>query len=749
MAKVQVDPLPSDVAVSLTAFARACKGAARAVALYPPEHPAVGGALERLTSAARTATSSGPLTMLVIPDNLLVDGRVLERPDLAVASMAALLHNHRVGEITIQGDVALPAWRTFVTLLGQDPDTVYLHGGLARALTTEGGIGISVTEIDYGTLFEADGADSRAPGDQVSEGPDSSAAWASVVSRCLEHETFALDDSTLHLLGEITHDSARVAQFFERVEAQAGHRSPQEQSHALLGTMQEVVDFLRREAPADLDVALANTASAFSRLSPEFVLQLVGTGGAAGSEHAPLVADLTSRIDDRTLAQFMARSVVRERSASARLAEALRLLAPDPGRRRAMAPLVHEELSRTEVSGDSSVDSLWSQAADMLTTYGDAAYVPSSYDRELTTAQHRATDRAQGSDDPPELVIGWLKTVSDVSIRELDMQMLADLLAVQHDPERRREALDLVMAQVDDLVDLGDFDGARQLVDAAAGQSASMRAAGRPDDIGEAIERLARGPFMSRVASHLQAARDSEFEQARALCAAVGPALVPKLAAILSTEERPRARRRLADLIMLFGGHSRESVQQLVESPNPGVRRTAVHLLRLIGGPESAPGLVRLAADADGEVRRDAARAIIGLGIDQSFDALLDILDNPRHPGRATIIDEVATTRDHRATQLLCHLVQHLECRGEMTAIYLRCLARLGVLGGQDAVDALDDILHRGCWWAPLRTRKVRAAAAAALARIELPTGREVLQKAVEAGSFGVRAVARKYLRNP
>jgi HEAT repeat protein len=158
---------------------------------------------------------------------------------------------------------------------------------------------------------------------------------------------------------------------------------------------------------------------------------------------------------------------------------------------------------------------------------------------------------------------------------------------------------------------------------------------------------------------------------------------------------------------------------------------------------------VRLAADADGEVRRDAARAIIGLGIDQSFDALLDILDNPRHPGRATIIDEVATTRDHRATQLLCHLVQHLECRGEMTAIYLRCLARLGVLGGQDAVDALDDILHRGCWWAPLRTRKVRAAAAAALARIELPNGREVLQKAVEAGSFGVRAVARKYLRNP
>ena len=754
MNDVQLDPLPPDVAVRLTAFARACKGAARVAALYPPEHPAVAESLDRLADAVHTATESGPLTMLVIPDNLLVEGRVLEHRDQAVGDLAAILHALRVGEITVQRDAPASSWRTLVTLLGQDADRVRVRGGLSRELTTAGAIGILVAEIDYANLFEADGADLRGVRQLTSKGPadddpESAAAWASVVSRCLEHDTFALDDSTLRLLGEITHDSDRMAQFFERFEAQPGNRSPQEQSHALLGTMQDVVDYLRREAPANLDVALANTASAFSRLSPEFVLQLVGQGGAAGSEHAPLVADLTSRIDDRTLAQFMARSVIRERSASARLAEALRLLAPDPGRRRGMAPLVHEELCRGEISADSSADSLWSQAADLLTTRADAADAPSSYDRELMTAQHRATDLTQGSDDPPELVIGWLKTVSDVSIRELDMQMLADLLAVQHDPERRPEALELVMARVEDLVDLGDFDGARQLVDAAAGQSASMRAAGQPDDIGEAIDRLARGPFMSRVAVHLQAARDSEFEQVKALCAAVGPALVPKLAAVISAEERPRARRRLANLIMLFGGHSRESVQQLVESPNPGVRRTAVHLLRLIGGPESAADLARLAADADAEVRRDAARAIIGLGIDQSFDALLDILDNPRHPGRATIIDELVTTRDHRATQLLCHFVQHLQCRGEIAAIYLRCLARLGVLGGQDAVDALDDILHRGCWWAPFRTRKVRAAAAAALARIELPTGREALQKAAEAGSFTVRAVARKYLRNP
>ena len=753
MSDVQLDPLPSDVAVRLTAFARACKGAARAAGLYSPEHPVVSEALDRLTDAARTATEAGPLTMLVIPDNLLLDGRVLERKELAVADMAAILHAHRVGEITVQRDTPPSTWRTLVELLGQDPDRIRLRGGLSRLLTTAGAIGVSVTEIDYASLFDSDGAGSRslldpASADSAADKADATAAWAAVVTRCLEEHLPDLDEETLHLLSEIAHDPARLAQFFERIEGQSGNRTTQELSGTLLGTIQQVLDYVKRETPADFDGALDVVAAGFARLSPEFMLELVGTGGAAGSEHAPLVAELTGRIDDRTIARFISRSVAHERHASARLAEAVRLLAPDPARRRSVAPLLHEELARTQVCEASSFDSLWSQVADMLTTYSDTAYVPASYDQELTTARHRATDLTQGSDDPPDRVIGWLRTVSDVSVRDLDLKMLTDLLAVQRVPERRRDALDLVMAQVGDMVDLGDFDGARQLVDAAAVGSRSLRAAGADDDIGEALVELARGPFMSRVASHLQAARDAEFEQVKALCTAIGPSLVPRLAEILSVEDRPRARRRLADVMMAFGEHGRESVQQLVESPNAGVRQTAVQLLRMRGGPDSAPDLARLAADVDVQVRRDAARAIIGLGIDESFDALCAILFDPDHPGRMSMIGELVTTRDHRAVQLLCHLVQHLECRGDLKPVYLQALGRLGALGGQDAVDALEDVLHRGRWWAPLRTHEVRAAAAAALGQIPLPSAREALQKAAATGSFGVRAVARLHLRH-
>jgi HEAT repeat protein len=733
MIEFEHDPLPLEIAVPLTAFARACKGAARAVALYPPEHRAVADALERLAFAARTATEPGPLAILVVPDNLVVGGRALERPDMAVADTAALLHGHGVGEITIQRDVDLSAWKVLVALLGRDPEDVRVHGGLARALTTAGAIGISVTEIDYSSLFDATSSDSKA-------------TWDSVVLRCLERDALDLDEETLRLLCEIASDPARLAEFFERFGDQAGHQSPEQVSLALLRTLGEVAAYLGRQDAELADRALDNMASAFSRLTPELVMQIVHVGNTAESAHAPLVADLLRRITDQTLAQLVARSVARDRAASARLAEAVRTLAPDPRRREAIAALTRDELARTQIGEESNFEALWAEAADILTSCTDTAYVPDAYDRELTSARRRAGELARSIDDPPERIIGWLKTVSDVSVRGLDLRLLTDLLAVQQHPERRRDVVDLVMFQVGELADLGDFDAARHLVGSALAHRESSTSVDVGATVTGAIEQLASGPFMSRLAAHLQVARDDEFESVRALCAAVGPGLVPRVAELLSAEGRPRTRKRLADLLIGFGEHGRHSVAQLRASRNPAVRRTAVHLLRLGGGPESVPDLAALVADPDATVQRDAARALIGLALDEAFVALRDILCTPNHPGRQTMVDELGTTRDRRAAQLLCHLVRHLECRGELKNVYLESIARLGVLGGPDAVDALAHVLNRGEWWAPFRTREIRTAAAAALAQIPLPSADEALQQAAANGSFGVRAVARRHL---
>jgi hypothetical protein len=734
MPEVQQSPLPPDTAARLTAFARACKGAARVVSLYPPEHPAIGEALQRLMRVVAGATESGPLSILVLPDNLLVGGRTAARADTAIAELASLLHTRMVGEITIQPDVEPVAWRTLLGLLGLDPEDVRARGGLARALTTAGGIGIEITELDYSGIIE-----DRASG--------SEATWTTILAYCLQTDALDLDEKTLRILGEIASDPTRLADLFERTEGQPGKLSTRDRTVALLRALRGVSSFFGREDPGKLDGVFDNMAAAVPRLSPDFVMEMVGIGLEPGSEDASLVTEITQRITDPAIAQFVARTVANQRACTSRLMDAFRALAPDHRRQKAVATLAHQELARSPIGEEPGFERLWSQVEDLLLSHSDKSFVSNSYSQELASAHDRASGLEHILDDPPERIIGWLKTVSDVSIRALDLQLLADLLVVESDRSRRQELLQLLVSQIDELVVLGDFDGARRLAEAMAGVAIRPEAAEARTQVLNAIEQLVAGEFMSQVTVHLNAVRDEEFEHVKGLCAAVGPTLVPKLAETLSAETRARARQRLTELLIGFGKHGRHSVDQLLQSPSASVRRTAVQLLRSFGGPEALPDLERLVNDTEPGVQRDAARALIGLGIDESFEMLKRILVTEKHRGREALIEELGSTRDQKATPLFCHLVRHIECRGQLREIYLRSLGRLGLLGGPEAVEALSDALRKGRWWAPLRTREIRTEAAAALSQIKLPAARDALCDAATNGSFGVRSIAKKHVK--
>jgi len=58
----------------------------------------------------------------------------------------------------------------------------------------------------------------------------------------------------------------------------------------------------------------------------------------------------------------------------------------------------------------------------------------------------------------------------------------------------------------------------------------------------------------------------------------------------------------------------------------------------------------------------------------------------------------------------------------------------------------LNFALHQTEWWAPMRTRRIRAAAAGALRQIGTPAALDVLRAAASRGPRGVRAAARAQL---
>jgi len=266
-------------------------------------------------------------------------------------------------------------------------------------------------------------------------------------------------------------------------------------------------------------------------------------------------------------------------------------LVPETERRSTLVELAEAEVSKTPLGREPRFDDLWHRASEMLLSYRDEKFVSAEYARELTTARAQAIDVDRVSDDPPERIAAWMATVTDAEVRRFDLQLLLDLLRIEEDLDKWRDVLEPAAAHVDDLVLLGDFESAMPLAQAIAAHAGGE---GRPDRrpfAAAAVDKLAAGQLMLSMVGHLRTVDDDVADLAKMLCHALGGGIIRPLAEALATEERGRAFRRLTDILVSFGSRGQDAVEQLKSSPNPAVRRTAIHLLREFGGNAALPEL--------------------------------------------------------------------------------------------------------------------------------------------------------------
>jgi len=720
-------------------FARACKAATRTVTLYPDGHPAIVGALSRLVDSAARATAHGPLTIAATPDRLTIDGRAPARPDAALGELAALLHSHLVGELRILNGAEPAAWRSFLLLLGRSADELLLEGGIARLWAAAGGQHIEIREIDYAQVLRERPTGGRAE-------------WDTIIEHCLAGNAVELDDATVKALLEIASDADRLRDLVRRIDEEASESGGggRTQAQALVRLLRLMARATANADPGQLETVLTNAAVAAGQLSPEVMLELLTERyHSQPDDQMDVVGAMVDRMSDATIASFVATSVVTERGATARLAQAFQALVPEGDRRDLLVDLAQGEVVKTPLGRETSFEDLWKRASEMLLSYRDETFVSTEYARELTTARSQAVDVERVSDDPPERLAGWLATVTDAEVRHLDLLLLLDLLRVEEDPSHWGNVLEPAVAHVNDLVLLGDLESAVSLVRAIAADASDAATPARRELATAAIGRLATGQLMASLVGHLRTVDDSLSEHAKALCHGLGPAVIKPLAEALAAEERGRAFRRLTDILVSFGSRGRDAVEQLKNSANPAVRRTAIHLLREFGGNDALGELTPLLDDRDQNVQREAIRAIVNIGTNESFSILERALVSGNAPSRDAITSSLVSIRDERAVPLFAHILRHREYRRSLRTVYDGAISALAAIGGSEAVDALKHALHDGEWWAPLRTSTIRTAAANALGQIGTPEAAAVLQDASTSGARGVRAAARQQLARP
>jgi len=490
---------------------------------------------------------------------------------------------------------------------------------------------------------------------------------------------------------------------------------------------------------------LRSMASAVGQVSPDMMIGLLKE--QQDEEGPRLMQAVVSRMTDHTIARFVSRHVIAQDAPTDRLALAFQSLVREPEQQQRMLALAKDDVAASPLGSTEGFESVWNTVAEkLLTSYSDESFVSDEYGRELSGSRAKAIEVEQTSDDPPDRISVWLGTIATTALRVLDLTLVLDLLRIEEDDARWGDLMKPVVGLIEDLLLVGDFDAAAQVVSVLVKEAGGDGTTSRRQHAMTAIDVLIAGPMMRHISTHLATIDDSQFERVKTMCVSLGEVLVRPLAEALSVEERPRPRERLTAILLAFGGVGRRTIERLKNSQNPAVRRTAIQLMRQFGGVEALPDLTELLDDNEPQVQREAVRAILNVGTDAAFKILQEALTSgsPRH--RDAIMQSIGIVRDERAAPLFVYILEHVDHRGALGSIYLRAIESLGALRDPAGIEALRTALYKGEWWAPRRTSGLRAAAAAALARIGTPEAFAVLDDAVSGGSRGVRSAARAQL---
>ncbi len=738
------EPLSPELGGRLAEFAKACKAATRIVSMYPATHPAIQAALARIADAGKQATSYGSFSMTVLPDSLLVGGRGFARPEASVVELATLLHQQLIGELTLLDRLDVDGWHQFLSLIAKSPEETRAMGGVAKAWEATGNKAIALKEIDYAEVLRE-----RA-------GSGESATWDRILAALKEEdeEHGGEGATSMQNMMALADDPERLAQFAQKLQdvGKASGDDSLQQRKNLLELMHGLANYAAERKPEELNTVLDKMAGAAAQMSPDMLLTLITDPppmpGGAGAARMDLAGELQSRLSDEMVSKFLVDNIVKDRSASNRLATAFHTLVPDPSKQQDILAAAFEQ-AKAMFPDDPQFESVWTSSSEMLMSYSDEKFVSESYGRELTMAQSQAMDVEKIGDDPPARIRAWLATIDDDEVRALDQRLILDLLTIEKRPDAWSGVLDTAVADIDQLVLVGDLSLASQLLDAIAkvakDESAPFHA---PAKAG--MTKLVEGPMVRHLASFLKQATDTEFGVAKQMCKTIGPVLVKPMSDAIMGEENPRTVRRLRDILISFGPAAREYANELKNSRNPTVRRAAVDLLRALGGDAALPDLRAMLDDADAAVQREALRAMLQVGTSEAYQMLERALQSGAPNTRNAIMQALGAFRDEKAAPLFVHILNNTPYTGAMEGTYTTAVESLGrVATDERSVATLKDILYRGEWWASRRTARIRSSAARALRSMAHPSADRVLEEAAASGPGAVRKIAKAALAEP
>jgi len=745
--------VPPHVPADVASFARVLVAAARTWQMYSARHPASFAALERLSKAIETLQPYPGLTIGVTPKTLLVNGDAIPSA-VRVAEAAEMLHEHDVLRLRFPSPSTPDQLADLLTILTHDPDTVRARGGPARMWAELGHRSVVIDQIDFEALMadRKSGTGGRsstwipAASSATSPATDPTARdgiWDAIV-RSISSGQPTKGLSVQRRLQEI----ARSVEAIEALirDAALDEEGPgtfamtvSAQAASVLTAFQRLVRAVQTESPDQVDDTLRNLTEAASHLEPQLVMNAVAESAESGVG-AEVTTAMGRWFDDEQVAQLLARSLAAEGKATSRYAAALSTLVPDPARQQRVLRLSRDYATSNLVGDEAGFDATWKSLEQMLRGPGDTAYASTEYSVSLEDAESRSY---QLSLTTPAQMDGWIRTVSSESIRSMSAGLLLDLLGLEERPGKIFETADDLALLVDDLLMSCDTAESERVVLAlctiVAGSSPShAEAASR------ALAAIARSEGLRDMSAALADADDARLAWFDRFCHRLGAPVLDGLVPAIETAPEGEGRRRLAQVIASFGDSAIEPLCGVLNHTDWLVRRAALHCIGRVGTDGAIAALEPLVSGADTRLAHEAVVALMHITRPAALEPVAAALRDGRPELRHLVVDALGASRDRRAAALLLATLDGLDPVGRGHALAMRVLIALRLVGDDEAVPAVADVLRGWNWLGLVKTNRVKRVAVSVLVSIKTAASQAALAEALSSGDILARMQARR-----
>ena len=722
----------ADTAKSAVNLARAITIGLRSWSFYPPEHPAVGLAVDKFVAAAADATKGGLLQLAVTPHSLLVDGVAIESPDLSVTECAALLHDRDILQITFVTVPEEPVVRALLNVLSLDRQTRRAKGGPAAIWAVEDQTTILIEQIDYQEILERDFDEGAARRDTT---------WKAIVrSIIMGRKTFSGDEQQRLLeisrdvgaIGELAKDST------EPYCAADGSPLITTQAATILAVYRHIARTVIALEPERTQEVMQSLTLAASALDPASALELLRQEESA-DDSIQIVTALKQTFDDHQVAMMLARAMAKSGQQYSRLAQVLDTIAPDDARKRRILTLAKRLVGERDFGSKRPIDDIRQSLDEMLLKYDESTYVSTAYRDSIGQAGSRAAELAARG--LPAEIDEWIESLGHESVRRLSGQLLIDLMRHETSAERAAETARDMGAFVEELLLAGAFAEAMPLLEELAASAARMPPLA-PDACRNTIDSVGRSAAFTEAAGVIGEQSAEEFAAFETFTRAVGAAAVSGLIAAYQREDGGLGTERTSALLVKLGPRAIAPLAAAIDHPKWFVQRELARVLGQIGTPAVVAPLQSLLRRTDLRVMQTAVAALARLDDPAAARALHTVLKATTGEARAAVIAALVGLKDARVVPMLGRILQDSEPFAADFALVLETLAALATLRDDRAIAPVVAIARQRRWLAWGKTRQLRQAALRTLVRIDTPKAQQAIDDLAKTGDYFLRRLA-------